>query len=177
MTDLTVARIRELFTIDEKDWTLVWKISLNSRSIVGTKAGCLNRKGYRVINIDYKRYRVHNLIWAYMHGYFPQNQIDHISHVRDDNRISNLRLVTGAENNKNMCIPVNNRSGIIGVGWCAHLNKWRSRITVADKCISLGCFENKDHAASARKTAEKKYGFHENHGSKPPLKLGPRPDI
>ena len=51
----------------------------------------------------------------------------------------------------------NNTSGVNGVYWDAKLNKYRARITVARKDISLGCFNKLEEAQKARKRAEDKY--------------------
>ena len=47
-----------------------------------------------------KPYRAHRVIWALVHGEWPEGQIDHINGVRDDNRLENLRVVTNQDNQK-----------------------------------------------------------------------------
>lgn len=42
--------------------------------------------------------------------------------------------------------------------------KWRAQIVVSGILIFLGYFERKQDAITARKEAEVKYNFHENHG-------------
>jgi hypothetical protein len=51
--------------------------------------------------IDGKLYKAARLAWLYIHGESPENQIDHINRVRDDNRLANLKDVTSSENNNN----------------------------------------------------------------------------
>ena len=51
-----------------------------------------------------------------------------------------------------------NTSGVTGVNWLKKNQKWRAYITVGDKQIHLGSFENKEDAIKARKEAEIKYG-------------------
>ena len=91
-------------------------------------------------------------------------QVDHINHDRTDNRIENLRLVNANENGKNQKASVRNKSGVVGVSWKKSKNKWHSQIMVNGKQIHLGFFDNIDEAKKARIDAERKYGFHENHG-------------
>jgi len=104
------------------------------------------------------------LAWLYVYGTMPKEQIDHINHVRDDNRIINLREVTHSENHKNRTKQSNNTSGVTGVHWLEEKERWQAYIKGDDKKIHLGTFKNKNDAISARKEAEIKYNYHSNHG-------------
>jgi hypothetical protein len=59
------------------------------------------------------------------------------------------------------------RSGITGVHWNTKTGKWRSAMQTDGRKIHLGYFDVLNDAAVARKVAEIKYGFHQNHGSAP----------
>lgn len=91
-------------------------------------------------------------------------ELDHINHVRADNRISNLREVSRSQNNKNMPRYKNNKSGVTGVSWYRSAGKWRAQIRVEGKKKHLGLFDEIKDAAKAVEAAEAKYGYHENHG-------------
>jgi len=116
------------------------------------------------IIINKEHYLAHRLAWLYVNGEFPPDQIDHINHVRNDNRIKNLRTVSCKENQKNKLMHKNNTSGVIGVHWYKPRMKWKAGIKVNGELNHLGYFTSLREAAKARKEAERKYGFHENHG-------------
>ena len=69
-----------------------------------------------------------------------------------------------AENGRNKCLRSNNRSGQVGVSWSKAEQKWKVLIWRKGRPICLGTFADFDHAVTARKDAEVRYGFHENHG-------------
>lgn len=96
----------------------------------------------------------------------PDEQIDHINHVRTDNRIVNLRKASNTENSRNASIGSNNTSGALGVWFEKRRNAWVAEIKVDRRKIHIGQFDAFEDAVAARKAAEVKYGFHENHGKK-----------
>lgn len=124
-----------------------------------------NGKAYLNVCINYKTYSIHRLAFLYMEGSFPKEQIDHINGNGTDNRWCNLRKVSQSENSRNMKLFSTNNSGVTGVSWFKRLSKWRARVKVDYKDITIGYFDNIFDAVCARKNAEVKYGFHRNHGS------------
>lgn len=128
-----------------------------------SSAGYMCDRGYIKICINKRKYTAHRLAFVYMYGSCP-SEIDHINGVKHDNRISNIRKVTHAENMKNQKMYASNKSGVTGVYWDGQHNKWRANIRFNGKCIPFGRFEYKWEAICRRKTAENKYGFHANHG-------------
>jgi hypothetical protein len=123
---------------------------------------------YRRICISGKGYLAHRLAWLYIHGSMPEKpmMIDHIDGDGENNKISNLRCVDALGNMKNTKLSSNNKSGISGVRWDSKINRWAVTIGHNGDHISLGRHKDKFEACCARKSAEIKYGYHENHGTK-----------
>lgn len=124
--------------------------------------------GYVAGQIKRRTVRAHRAAWAVMFGYWPPEDIDHINGNRADNRISNLRSVSRAENGRNQCVRNTNTSGVLGVHWHKKAGKWAAEVTFNGKSRHLGLFDNLDDAAEARRRAEAGLGFHPNHGRPTP---------
>lgn len=97
-----------------------------------------------------KKVNLHTLITGY-------SLCDHENRNTFDNRKQNLREVTYSQSVMNRGKPVNNKSGIIGVGVDKRSGKWRSYIGINRRHIFLGLFENKEDAIIARLNAELTY--------------------
>lgn len=127
--------------------------------------GAVNSDGYLqvCISINGKKhnYLVHRLIFSLHHGFCPV-QIDHIDGDKLNNKIENLRESDSKINGRNLKLPTTNKTGYIGVSFEGR--KYRARIKVDGRLLSLGSFDNISDAIVARKEANIKYGFHENHG-------------
>jgi len=63
-----------------------------------------------------------------VHGRFPSNQIDHVNHVRSDNRLVNLREFTLFQNAQNAGMLTNSNSGVKGVYIDERANGWRAKL-------------------------------------------------
>lgn len=84
--------------------------------------------------------------------------VDHIHHDKTDNRKSELRIVTGTQNQMNQ-LPRVHSSLHTGVSWHKKSKKWIAQITVDKKLKYLGMFDNEQNAIDARQKAEKEiYG-------------------
>lgn len=163
---LTQKRLKQLLSYYPDTGDFTWLKYRNYQATIGQVAGYKNKEGYIVICIDNKIHLAHRLAWLYIHGEWPQNQIDHINGVRHNNKINNLRLATNQENQKNRKLQKNNKSGITGVIWYKQTNRWMARLQHNSKNVHLGFYKDKFEAICARKSAEIKYEFHENHGRK-----------
>ena len=160
--ELTKEILDERFVIDLEAGIILNRIKTAWRTRVGEEAGCLNPDGYRRVIINGRSYLVSRIIWFYAYECWP-DCIDHLNHERADNRLCNLRSVTNAENSRNRSKSSRNKSGVTGVCWRNHANKWQAHIRVNGKLIHLGYFNNIADAITARRSAKVEHGFHANH--------------
>ena len=112
----------------------------------------INSQGYLHSRIKGKLVRLHLFILDY-----PFKTVDHINRNKLDNRKSNLRECEQKENTKNMSVKKNNSSGVSGVSFNKSTGKWRARIMVDRKEISLGHYTSFEQAVKARREGEFKY--------------------
>jgi hypothetical protein len=162
---ITQARLKEVLHYDPDTGVFTWKVNKGNRARAGSEAGCVHRAGrthYRQIMIDGTKYRAHRLAWMFVHGEFPKHHIDHIDGIGLNNPIRNLRDVTQRENIKNSRMPCTNTSGIVGVSF--DRGKWKVQIRTESGNKHIGRFTDIEDAVAARKAADIKYGYHENHG-------------
>jgi len=157
---ITQHKLKELLLYSEKSGKFIRKLKKGTVKLAGKEVGSKNNYGYVIVQIEGKNYLSHRLAWLYVYGEFPKDQIDHINHNKEDNRISNLREVTCAENCKNKKLNVKNISGCNGVCWDKHANKWR--VELFGKHIGL--FISLDSAIEKSKETMLILKCHSNHG-------------
>ena len=148
----------QYLTYNEKLGKLFWKKKTkpnNNRVKVGREAGYSNCYGYKNIGLENQEYMYHRVLWVMHHGSIPRDrQIDHIDQNPQNNHISNLRIVTDAENKLNLPMRKTNKSGHRGVHWDKNRKKWFAQIQRNKKTTALGRFDNLEDAVKARKKAE-----------------------
>lgn len=156
-TDLiTQERLKSLLTYDPDTGAITNKVTRNARALQGALAGCKTTSGYIALQIDGKKYQAHRLIWLYMTGEWPSDEIDHINRVRDDNRWVNLRVVSRKQNSWNTGAHAKSRSGVKGVAYVARYDKWQVQMRVDGRTHYVGVYNTIDEAAKARRDAEKR---------------------
>lgn len=97
---------------------------------------------------------VHAVIWQMVKGPIPSGLVvDHINGNPWDNRWSNLRLVTPAQNSANTKRPSTNTSGYKGVSWSRRGRCWLATYRVNRRTKHIYGFSNKKHAHAAYKKA------------------------
>jgi hypothetical protein len=159
---ITQLELKELLSYNQDTGIFTWNVNRSGGAKSGDIAGSIHHEGYIRIQINKKIYAGHRLAWLYVHGYFPENKIDHINGNTSDNKITNLRTASDVENARNRKIKSTNISGFKGVS--KHLNMWRARYTANNKTYNLGLFETKELARQAYESATlKEFGdFHYN---------------
>lgn len=125
----------------------------------GSFATGRDRHGYVVMTINKKTYRAHRLVWLYVHGSWPERDIDHINRIKHDNRPTNLRLATKSQNRQNILAHKNNQSGLKGVWLHKQTGKWCASICVNGKNVHLCSRDTKEEAQKSYIRASKY--FHE----------------
>jgi hypothetical protein len=157
MIPLDQETVKKLFHYDAESGMLLWRNG-NGRNVKPwQEAKAPNGHGYYSVKINNKNYHVHRIIWLYVYGCFPKEDIDHKNRIRNDNRLCNLRAVSRTDNCQNISLPSHNKSGHLGVSWFATQKKWTVYIKVNKKNKWLGYYKNIEDAIAARKAGEKQY--------------------
>jgi hypothetical protein len=162
---ITQARLKELVHYD-------LETGIFTAAVDAGRPGNMRRAGdvvgsrhpnflYLRASFDNKQYKLHRLVWLYVHGRWPDVEVDHINRNRTDNRLANLREVSHRQNCQNRNIYSTNTSGAPGVRWNAKDQRWQAYISFDGKMRHLGMWRTRDEAVAARKTAEMLcYGEH-----------------
>jgi len=156
--------LKEILDYNVEIGVFTWKVTKGGNAQIGNIAGGKSKEGYIKITINNRLYRAHRLAWLYMTGRWPEEQIDHINHIKDDNRFVNLREATSRENQQNAQIRKDNPSGHKGVTWDKQYQKWRAQISIDKKAKFLGHFDDlKNASANYEKAAKELHGeFYNN---------------
>lgn len=138
---MTPEDVRRIFCYDPETGLLFWRERKQGRTFgaVGRK----DKDGYLIFKMNWRkdRFCVHRVAWAYVHGKWPADQIDHINGDKSDNRLCNLREASTTENMRNVGKQSHNTSGLKSVSWHKLRKKWRATIKVDQKKIHLGMSE------------------------------------
>jgi hypothetical protein len=156
---ITADFVRERLNYSPDTGVFTWKRLRNSHRI-GEEAKSLDVSGYVQINICGTVCKGHRLAWLCYYGEWPDGHIDHINGVRTDNRIENLRCVSGTVNTQNKRLgSCKNKTGFLGV----HMSRgdpqkcFRAKIMVGGKQIHLGGYPTPEEAHKAYVIAKRKY--------------------
>ena len=137
-----------------RNWNARWagKRAFTQRTTDGYHQGLINGASYRAAPVA----------WAMCKGYWPQTTglfVDHINNIRDDDRISNLQLLSASDNARKRLPTAANPSGFVGVSFDKEKGQWRARITLDNKRVSLGRYTTLEEAVKTRLAAEKESGY------------------
>ena len=104
-------------------------------------------KGYSKLHVDGRYVYAHRVIWKMHYGDDP-HQIDHINGDRGDNRIENLRVALGGENNR-ASRRNTSATGFKGVIHASRSENFEARIKLNGKQRHLGTYPTAIAAAQA----------------------------
>lgn len=160
----TAEELREAMSYNPKTGTFFWRYrpgwKWNTR-LVGKRAGYDNKKGiahrhpYRLIWFKGTNRKEHQLAWLWMTGQWPSKNIDHKDGNGLNNKWSNLRLATVAQNTANSKMYSTNTVGFKGVQ--RNKRRFQARIIVDGKFHHLGMFATAEEAHDAYVKAAKKH--------------------
>lgn len=149
---LTLGRVNQLFRYDQETGILL-------RRDTCEEAGWLDKStGYRRVNIDGRKYYVHNVIWFVMTGKYPtKKEVDHQNLDRANNRWLNLRRANPTLQQANRAVASNNKLGVKGVSFCKMTGRYRADIRVNGKSINLGRADTVEEASALYAEAAHRY--------------------
>lgn len=155
-------QLRALLDYDQDTGVLTWKPRTRgwrpnwwNAMYAGTVAGTVTPGGPVAIKIHDQNYMAHRVIWAMVHGTWPECVI-HRNRKLADNRLKNLRDMSRKAVQRRPVIYRTNTSGVRGVSWNRKSQKWGASIRVADVQINLGSYATKEEAAKARRAGERR---------------------
>ena len=128
-------------------------------SLRGAVAGSVDKCGYRFIAYKGKKYPAARMIWCWVHGSWPEHEIDHINKERDDNRLINLREAARTCNQRNKTLSKNSTTGIKGITINKRTGGYVAQITYEYKSIFLKHSHDLSMAVKARWEAEVRFEY------------------
>lgn len=158
---ISAERLRSVVSYDPQTGEFVRTVRLANRHQVGDRADFAvtagPMTGYRRLSLDSKRFLAHRCAWLFVHGAWPEGEVDHINGDKSDNRIANLRIAVDGVNQENQRRPrKDNRSGFLGVQFHKQNGNWVARIQHQRRTIHIGCFDSPELAHQAYVEAKRK---------------------
>jgi len=154
---LTQKRLKELLHYNPKTGVFIWKKS-RGKIQAGTIANSVRPDGYIHIKLDYILYLAHRLAWFYVHGKWPNKNLDHRNRVKHHNWIKNLRNGAQQHNMQNIIkAQSNNVIGVRNVYFDKRRGTYVVSIRVHKKTKYIGAFATLKLAKAAAIKAKKKH--------------------
>lgn len=140
----SIEKLREEVELRE-DGTMFWRTGKQRRR-VGTPAFATVSNGYYCGMFDGVRLQAHRVVWALVHGSWPEGWLDHINRDRKDNRPENLRLADPSLSNHNRSFGTRYK----GVCKNPGASTYKAQIRYNGEQIYIGSFKTEEEAALAR---------------------------
>jgi hypothetical protein len=158
---LDAETLRKALDYDPETGLLFWRrreevpAKVNKRFAGKPAGGPDGQYGYITVRLYDRLYQAHRLVWLHVHGEWPAAVLDHIDGNPTNNRISNLRPATRAENNRNRV-----GKGITpykGITLDRKTRRWIAQIQLGGKNHRLGEFDTAEDAHAAYCEAARRY--------------------
>jgi len=155
MNELTADRLRELLHYDPETGVFTRRLKRGGYA-AGSRVGYTAPDGRVLVSVDNKNFRAHRLVWLYVHGEWPSNDVDHINGDPSDNRLCNLRDVPHMVNLQNRVRPTRaNRHGLIGV--TKNHDRFMAQIKIDGRRVYIGTYDTPEEASAAYLEAKRKH--------------------
>ena len=150
--DLSFKDVDELLSYNPGTGVLTWKVS-RGRVSAGARAGSVTCYGYLSVRVMGSRYMAHRLAYLLYYEVWPDEAVDHFDRDRLNNKISNLRPCSWAENAMNVGHYKTNTSGLQGASY--RNGRWRACMRALGVHMHLGVFNSPDEAHKAYVSAKR----------------------
>lgn len=148
--------IFDVLCYDPLTGVFTWAVDVSSRCKKGMVTGTLGDDGYLRIGYKGRYYKAHRLAWEIHNGPIPKGFIiDHDDRVRDNNKLSNLRLATRSQNNQNS--PDRKKAGGLPRNIRTRAKGYQVRMKFNGKWVILGTFLDLELAELIENEARAKY--------------------
>ena len=153
----TKESLETLLSYNPQTGDFFWKYCKGRKDRIGKLAGSvkgINR--YREIFVCGRLYKAHRLAFVFMEVEIPEF-VDHVNGCKSDNRWSNLRPASSADNVRNCWLRKDSTTKLKGTSYHKASGKYGAKIQVCGKRIWLGLYGTPEEAYVAYCEAAKKY--------------------
>lgn len=177
--------LKQFFSYDNQTGFLIWRVNRGQKPMAGTAAGYVDRNGYLVVNLNYKRYYLHHLVYIYHYGALPPGKR---IYFKDGNRhnpkIDNLYTkdiinICGNTTSRVNPIQAYNKygsgnvrknspeytevSGHKEITWNKARKAWELKIQEEDELVDYGDFQHLEFAIRVLKHCQSSEAFLASH--------------
>ncbi len=150
-------QIEELYEYNPTTGIFLWKVDNPSKlARKGMRAGKVDPDGYRSLSFRGNRQQASWVAWFLHTGKWPEEEMDHINHNRDDDRIYNLREANRSQNCGHKRFLRGNKLGYRGIK-IQTSGRFHAAICVEYKEYALGTYDTAIEAALAYDNAAKEH--------------------